>query len=68
MLLPDPLVGDRHLPPSEINDLRPKILMLLKERSATSVGHELPRLFVKAVGCPSAGDRMSVEGLPVASA
>ena len=34
VLLPDPLVGDRHLPAGERHQLRPKVLMLLVERSA----------------------------------
>jgi hypothetical protein len=41
MLLPDPLVGDGHLPAGEIDELRPELGVLSVEGSASrcSVAH-----------------------------
>jgi len=39
MLLPNPLISNRHLPPGKRNDLRAELLMLPEERSASEVAH-----------------------------
>jgi hypothetical protein len=40
MLLPDPLIRNRHLPPGKRHDLPPKGKMLLVERGAPEAVHD----------------------------
>ncbi len=62
VLLPNPLISNGHLPTSKRNNFRPKLNMLLVERSAPEVSHEAPRLFVGGGGCPSHKGSRSHDG------